>query len=99
MRIAAIAAAVAVAVSASGLTALTTDSGGASLYAGLPTRSHVVLGPVAVLARPGPDEPALPLADAARGRYGAIDAIGWVRSAPLPSADSALLTGVAIRWN
>ena len=96
MRTAPFAAAFVVALCATGLAALTTG-GGAAHFPGFPARAHQTLGPVAVLARPGPDAP-VPLAEAARARYGRIDALARVRTEPLPWSDGALISGIAVRW-
>jgi len=71
---------------------------GPALFAGTPVRPHIALGPVAVLARPDPDVPATPLAEAARARYGQVDALADVRVEPLPWSDAALISGIALRW-
>ncbi len=98
MRIAPLAALVAFALSATVLAALSAGRG-VPHFPATPARAHVILGPVQTLAAPGPDTPATPLADAARARYGRIDALAQVRTAPLPWSDAALVTGVAIRWD
>jgi hypothetical protein len=100
MRRAPLAAGMAVALSSAAFAALAPD-GGPRHYPGAPARPHVTLGPVQTLARApaGSEDPAIPLAEAARARYGRIDAVAHVRSAPLPFGDAALATGVAVRWD
>ncbi len=98
MRIAPLAALVAAALSATGLAALTVGRG-VSHFPATPARAHQAIGPVTVLARPGADEPAMPLAEAARDRYGRIDALAQVRAMPLPWSDAALISGIALRWD
>jgi len=99
MRIPALAAALAVAVSSAGVAGLV-PSRGVLHYADVPVRPHVALGPVQALARPEADalHPAPSLAEAARARYGRVDAIAGVRAAALPAGEGAVLTGAAIRW-
>jgi hypothetical protein len=99
MRPAPLAAAFAVVLSSAGLAALMPDPG-LPHYPHAPLRAHVALGPVQVLARPEPDplHPAPSLAEAARARYGAVDALAAVRPVPLPGAPGGALVGLAIRW-
>jgi hypothetical protein len=99
MRRAPLAAAMAVAVSSAAFAAFAPD-GGLGHYPAAPARPHVALGPVQTLVRApaGSEDAATPLAEAARARYGRVDAIAGVRTAPLPFADAALATGTAVRW-
>ncbi len=100
MRRAAFVAAMAVLMSGVGLGAMT-RGGGAPQFPATPTRAHVVLGEVAVLARPihPAEEEATPVAAAARARYGSVDALARVRVEPLPGgAGGGLVTAAAIRW-
>ncbi len=101
MRIAALAASLAVALSATGLAALTSGrGGGVDHYPAVPTRAHIAVGPIQTLVETRDDaEPNISLAAAARARYDRIDALAQVRTEPLPWGDGALLTGIAIRWN
>lgn len=96
MRRAQIVATLTIALSASGLAALTLDRG-TPQFTATPARSHVALGPIAVLA-PGEAE-TVPLTAAARDRYGRIDGLASVRRIPLPGSDRGMITGTAIRWN
>ncbi len=99
MRPAPLAAVLAAAVSSVALAALA-PAGGVRQFTDVPARAHRALGPVAALARPGPDgAPAVSLAEAARARYGDVDALARVRAVALPFADGALVTGVAVRWD
>lgn len=86
----------AVALSATGLAAITLDRG-MPQYGAVPARSHVALGPVAVLAPTHAD--AIPLAHAARARYGRVDGLAQVHLAPLPGSDRGMIVGTAIRWD
>lgn len=85
-----------VALSASGLAALTLDRG-TPQFSASPARAHVVLGPVAILA----DETTArrPLTSAARERYGRVDGLADVRRVPLPGSDRGMIVATAIRWN
>jgi hypothetical protein len=96
MRPARYLATLAIALSASGLAALTLDRG-TPQFTAIPARAHVALGPIAVLA-PGEAE-AVPLATAARARYGRVDGLVAVRHVPLPGSDRGMITATAIRWN
>jgi hypothetical protein len=100
MRTAPLAAAMAVAVSAAALAAVL-PAGGLPYYPAAPARPHAVLGPVQALVRlpAAAEEPPATLAEAARARYGRVDALRDVRAAPLPFADAALVTGTAVRWD
>jgi hypothetical protein len=97
MRIASIAAFLAIALTTSGLAALTADRG-APQYSATPVRSHVTLGEVRLLIKSAETD-GVTLPDAARLRYGKIDALKNVRTVPLPFGDGAMVTGAAIRWN
>jgi hypothetical protein len=98
MRHASLAAAVAVVLSGAGLGAMT-RGGGLPQFPATPARAHVALGEVRVLARPiHEEEPATPIAEAARARYGRVDALVSVRAEPLPGTEGGLVAGVAIRW-
>ena len=96
MRIATVAASLAVLISATGIAAVSADRS-VPHYPATPARAHSALGPVQILAAPQ-EEPAT-LAEAARARYGDFDALTQVRTTPLPWSDQALVTGTAIRWN
>lgn len=72
---------------------------GLTHYPATPARPHVALGPVGVLVRPLDElEPAASLAETARARYGRVDALADVRTAPLPWSQGALVTATAVRW-
>ena len=98
MRYVIVAAVAAVILSASGLAAVTIGRS-APHFSGAPVRAHTALGPVRVLARAEGDSVPVPLAVAARARYGRVDALAQVRRAPLPWSDTALVTGIAVRWD
>lgn len=101
MRHVALAAACAVILSGAGLGALARGAvAGLPLFPATPARAHVALGPVRVLARPvrPGEEVAMPIAEAARARYGRVDGLSRVRVEPLPGGQGGLVAGVAIRW-
>jgi hypothetical protein len=72
---------------------------GTPQYPGEPTRAHVDLGTVGVLARPRDElAPAASLAETARAAFGEVDALVEVRAEPLPWGEGALITARAVRW-
>lgn len=99
MRSAALAAAFAVILSGWSVGSLAKSGGRTAHYPATPVRPHVALGSVRVLAVPvrPAEERAVPIAEAARVRYGAVDALANVRLEPLPSGQ-ALVSGTALRW-
>ncbi len=69
------------------------------LFPDKPLRSHTAIGPIRVLASESFDGPPISIVDAARDRYGQVDALAHVGREPLPWADGALISGLAIRWD
>jgi hypothetical protein len=67
-------------------------------YEAVPARPHLALGTVRILAVPEEDAEPVTLAEAAEALYGRVDALANVRAEPLPYADGALLTALAVRW-
>lgn len=98
MRTEALAATLAAVLCATAYAAVTSTSG-VHHYPGFPTRGHAILGPVQTLVTTDDDMAPPTLADAARARYGQVDGLALVRTAPLPFGDGALYTGAAFRWN
>jgi len=96
MRRAPIIAILTIALSGTGLAALTLDRG-TPHFPATPARAHVALGPIAVVTPGNGERPAL--AAAARDRYGRIDGLAAVRRVPLPASDHGMVTATAIRWN
>ncbi len=71
----------------------------APLFPETPARPHTALGEVRVLAITPAEEPTLDITEEARARFGHVDALAQVRTAPLPWSQAALVSGIAIRWD